>query len=82
MSALHATPSQAMAIHRAIRSRHTLAMHFATFAGSDVEAFDPIVQLTKSREEFHVGDWSDENGFGIIDVGETAVIPLEDDVEL
>jgi len=74
LSSLHATPADALAIHRDIRSRHSLAMHFGTFAGSDIEAFDPIVELTREREALEIGDWQEEGGFGVIDVGETAEI--------
>lgn len=52
-------------------------MHFATFAGSDIEAFEPIVELTEAKVKRAVGDWYDEGGFGVIDIGETAVINLD-----
>jgi N-acyl-phosphatidylethanolamine-hydrolysing phospholipase D len=51
-------------------------MHFATFAGSDIEAFDPIVKLTNAKDENQVGNWEEEGGFGVIDVGETATVPI------
>ena len=38
-------------MHLALRSRHSLAMHFATFAGSDVEALDPILELEQAKRE-------------------------------
>jgi len=134
----HATPAQALRMHRALRSRHSLAMHFATFAGSDIEAFDPIVALDQAKREMAlgtgpqaseaetrrvdgregetepagtvgnwigtdagpqvlvseaearradgevreterpvtVGNWWMEGGMGVIDVGETAVVPV------
>jgi len=70
-------------MHCALRARHSLAMHFATFAGSDVEALDPIVELEQAKREMSggegggvqiVGDWWMEGGMGVIDVGETAVV--------
>ena len=74
-------------MHRALRARHSLAMHFATFAGSDVEALDPIVELDQAKREmattsqgngelFTLGDWWAEGGMGVIDVGETAVVRI------
>jgi N-acyl-phosphatidylethanolamine-hydrolysing phospholipase D len=51
-------------------------MHFATFAGSDVEAAEPILELGRAREKYGISDWKDDGGFGTIHVGETAVIPL------
>jgi hypothetical protein len=86
LTSFHATPSQAVRMHGALRARHSLAMHFATFAGSDVEAFDPIVELEQAKREMGgegegkaigaqtVGDWWMEGGMGVIDVGETAVV--------
>jgi N-acyl-phosphatidylethanolamine-hydrolysing phospholipase D len=62
-------------------------MHFATFAGSDVEAFDPIVELEQAKRELGglegegaltVGDWWTEGGMGVIDVGETAVVRVDE----
>ena len=41
-------------MHVDVRARHSLAMHFATFAGSDVEALDPIVELEKAKREMAV----------------------------
>jgi N-acyl-phosphatidylethanolamine-hydrolysing phospholipase D len=87
LTSFHATPSQAVRMHGALRSRHSLAMHFATFAGSDVEAFDPIVELERAKREIDglegeetqaVGDWWMEGGMGVIDVGETAVVRVGD----
>ena len=92
-----------------IRARHALACHFATFAGSDAEALEPLVELEWAKragatwdgerglvvqefqaagddednakaglieEKDNVGDWMEEGGFGWIDVGATAEIPL------
>jgi len=56
------------------------------FAGSDFEAFDPIVKLEQAKHEMGglgegegegvqiVGDWWMGGGMGVIDVGETAVV--------
>ena len=38
-------------MHSALRARHSLAMHFATFASSDVEALDPIIELEQAKRE-------------------------------
>jgi len=54
-TAFHATPAQALRMHCALRSRHSIAMHFATFAGSDIEAFDPIVALEQAKCEMARG---------------------------
>ena len=54
LTANHATPAHALRMHLALRSRHSLAMHFATFAGSDVEALDPIVELEQAKREIMI----------------------------
>ena len=46
---MHATPAQALQMHVELRARHSLGMHFATFAGSDYEALEPIVELEQAK---------------------------------
>ncbi|KAI0026472.1 beta-lactamase superfamily domain-containing protein, partial [Vararia minispora EC-137] len=79
LTALHATPAHAIRMHAALRARRSLAMHFATFAGSDAEARDALVELVQAREAGarEIGDWTVEGGFGWVDVGGTAVVPLD-----
>lgn len=54
-------------------------MHFATFAGSDVEALEPLVELMEARDAANIGDWQTEWGFGTLNVGETAIVKVEED---
>ena len=56
-------------------------MHFATFAGSDAEALEPIIELMEARNAANIGDWETEWGFGTIDVGETAIVKVKEDGE-
>ena len=49
LTSMHATPAQALQMHVDLRARHSLAMHFATFAGSDHEALEPIVELEQAK---------------------------------
>jgi N-acyl-phosphatidylethanolamine-hydrolysing phospholipase D len=49
LTSMHATPAQALQMHVDLRARHSLAMHFATFAGSDYEALEPIVELEQAK---------------------------------
>jgi hypothetical protein len=55
LTTFHATPSQALQIHAALRARHSLAMHFATFAGSDFEAIEPIIELEQAKRDMEAG---------------------------
>ena len=54
-------------------------MHFATFAGSDVEALEPIVELMEALDAAGIGDWQTEWGFGTLNIGETAIVKVEED---
>lgn len=74
---LHASPAHAVLLHKDILSRHTLGMHFATFAGSEEEAREPVAELIVAKERENIGDWDEEGGFGVIDVGQTAIIKLD-----
>ena len=56
-------------------------MHFATFAGSDAEALEPIIELMEARDAENIGDWETGWGFGTIDVGETAIVKVKEDRE-
>jgi len=49
LASMHATPAQALQMHIELRARHSFAMHFATFAGSDHEALEPIVELEQAK---------------------------------
>ncbi|KAJ7646569.1 Metallo-hydrolase/oxidoreductase [Roridomyces roridus] len=75
LATLHATPEDAVHLAKDVRARHTLAMHFATFAGSDDEALEPLVRL--ARAQGGTADWRAEGGFGAIDVGECVALALE-----
>jgi hypothetical protein len=68
--ALHASPEDALNISTDLQARHSLAMHFATFAGSEHEALEPLVRLVNGREKVGRGNWNEEGGIGAIDVGE------------
>ncbi|KAJ7502515.1 Metallo-hydrolase/oxidoreductase [Mycena galericulata] len=69
---LHATPEDAVRLAADVRARHSLAMHFATFAGSDDEALEPLLRLAQAQGG--TADWRQEGGFGAIDVGECVAL--------
>jgi len=66
-------------MHVELRARHSLAMHFATFAGSDYEALEPIVELEQAKRAMEIVTGAadrqgseDENkreGEGVVSVG-------------
>lgn len=75
---MHATPAQALQMHVELRARHSLAMHFATFAGSDYEALEPIVELEQAKRAMETvtgaadGQGSEDGGEGegMVSVGD------------
>ena len=46
---IHTTPAQAVHLHVKLGARHSPAMHFATFAGSDYEALGPIAEFEQAE---------------------------------
>ena len=51
-------------------------MHFATFAGSEYEALEPLVRLIEGRESSGRGGWEEEGGFGAVDVGGGGIVAI------
>ena len=78
LATLHATPEDALQIQRDVKARHAIGMHFATFAGSKSEAREPVIRLVKAlRDKGEILDWKKEGGFGIVNIGERHVIPVD-----
>lgn len=75
LQTLHASPEDAVSLSRDIRAKHTLVMHFATFAGSVDEAWEPLERLALAlRKEGEEIGWRKEGGIGAIDVGECVLL--------
>jgi N-acyl-phosphatidylethanolamine-hydrolysing phospholipase D len=78
LTSMHATPAQALQMHVDLRARHSLAMHFATFAGSDYEALEPIVELEQAKRAMEMvtgaadrqGSEDEGEGEGVVSVGD------------
>lgn len=73
-SALHASPVDAIDIHRDVLSRNTLAVHFGTFVGSSNESLEAILEFEEGRGSRGIlglnDDAEDIRGrAGIIDIG-------------
>ena len=51
LSTLHASPAEGVAIAKAVKARHALAMHFGTFVGSAHEAVEPLVEIALLRRK-------------------------------
>jgi N-acyl-phosphatidylethanolamine-hydrolysing phospholipase D len=74
LTSMHATPAQALQMHVELRARHSLAMHFATFAGSDFEALEPIVELEQAKRAIEMvtgaADRPGSEDKGVVSVGD------------
>ncbi|KJA27987.1 hypothetical protein HYPSUDRAFT_129951 [Hypholoma sublateritium FD-334 SS-4] len=80
LSTLHASPVDAIALAADIKSKHSIAMHYGTFCGSEDEALEPLVLLREELQRQNLrwilkgtSVW-EEGGFGGIDVGSTVFV--------
>lgn len=75
--ATHATPEDAVSIHSDVQSRASMAIHFATFAGSEDEATYPVSLLEEACVDVGIEmDISKDKGMGVCNIGETVVVPV------
>jgi len=59
LSTLHASPQDAVSLARDVRSRHSLAMHFGTFCGSEDESQQPLFELVEALLESRTAEEGD-----------------------
>ncbi|KAF9052416.1 Metallo-hydrolase/oxidoreductase [Hymenopellis radicata] len=83
LSTLHASPQDAVKIAADVRAKHSVAMHFGTFCGSEDEAIEPIILLKEAlagkdlEETTNMrGTWQGDEGFRVIDIGQTVTVPI------
>ena len=51
MAPIHCTPEEAVKIHREVKSKNSIAMHFGTFPLADDSQKEPILDLEKALKE-------------------------------
>ena len=81
-SALHASPDDAIDIHKDVKSHNTVAIHFGVFVGSENESLEAIMEFEEGREDRGVGRLDEstehENGrAGIIDIGGSLAVEIK-----
>ncbi len=81
-SALHGSPTDAVAIHKDVRSRNTIGIHFGTFVGSENETHEAVIEFGQACDEHGVGDLDDENESdkgraGTLDIGGSLAVAIE-----
>lgn len=81
-SSLHASPADAIDIHKDVGSKVTIGVHFSTFIGSENESYEATIEFDECREEQKIGKLSDlspsVNGrAGVVDIGESIAVEIE-----
>jgi len=84
-AALHASPLDAVDIHRDVGSRVSVAVHFGTFVGSENERLEAVLEFEEGREERGVGALDGSGGesgkgrAGIVDIGGSVVVEVKEE---
>lgn len=75
LSGQHSSPEDSLAIHRDVRSRKSVGMHYGTLRGAYSAAYEPVLEPAERWR-----DAAEKEGFvwgvevGVCDVGETVVV--------
>lgn len=75
LSSQHASPDDSVAIHKDVRSKKSIGMHYGTFRGQFSASFEPVTeppQRFKKAAEAEGLQWGEE--VSLCDVGETVVV--------
>ena len=59
---LHGSPADAVCVHRDVRSRHTVGVHFGTFVGSENETLEAVIEFGVACEEGGVAGLEGDGG--------------------
>lgn len=81
-SALHASPVDAIDIHKDVLSRNSVAVHFGTFIGSENESLEAVMEFTEGRENRGVLGLDEQTAdglgrAGIVDIGGSVSVEIE-----
>ncbi|EPE25916.1 Metallo-hydrolase/oxidoreductase [Glarea lozoyensis ATCC 20868] len=77
----HASPKDAVCIHRDVRSRCSVGVHFGTFVGSENESLEAVIEFEEAGREVGAGRIGEEGEFeggrlGTVDIGGSVVVEL------
>lgn len=78
----HASPEDAIEIHKDVKSRNSIGVHFGTFIGSANESFEAVIEYDQAREEAGVSSLEDaevgkHGRAGVIDIGGSLAVKIE-----
>jgi N-acyl-phosphatidylethanolamine-hydrolysing phospholipase D len=75
LSGQHSSPEDSLAVHKDVRSKKSIGMHYGTFRGAFSANFEPVTEPTerwKKGAEANGLHWGVE--VGLCDIGETVVV--------
>lgn len=75
LSGQHSSPDDSIAIHKDVRSKKSIGMHYGTIRGGISGSYEPVtepVQRFKKAAEAEGLQWGDD--VGLCDVGETVIV--------
>lgn len=76
MSSVHCNPEDALCLHKDLKSRKSVGMHYGTVRGGISQYFEEVTEPPRRFKEACEKDgrvWGEE--LGLLDIGETIVIP-------
>ncbi|QDS69377.1 hypothetical protein FKW77_004440 [Venturia effusa] len=73
-SALHCSPADAVEIHKDVKSRNTVGVHFGTFIGSENESYDAMIEFCDASDKAGIvrlvdGEAGTNGRAGTLDLG-------------
>jgi L-ascorbate metabolism protein UlaG (beta-lactamase superfamily) len=75
LSGQHSSPEDSLAIHRDVKSKRSLAMHYGTFRGQFSAQYEPVTEpVERWRKGAEAGGLKWDEEIGICDIGETVVV--------
>ncbi|KAK4054571.1 Protein-lysine N-methyltransferase efm4 [Microbotryomycetes sp. JL201] len=87
-SGLHGSPTDAVSIHLETKSRNSIGVHFGTFIGAENESLEAVIELNEActaegiaqleDDLAHDGPSADKGRMGVVDLGETIIVEIED----
>ncbi len=78
----HASPKDAVDIHRDVRSKNSVAVHFGTFVGHEDETREAVIEFAEAKDKADVQDLDREDDWkygraGVIDIGASVVVKID-----
>ena len=82
-STFHGSPADAVAMHRDVKSRNTVGIHFGTFVGSENETYEAVIDFGEACDKQGVRDLDDDDHVqdghgraGLLDIGGSLAVEV------